>query len=65
VLSAAHARQVKRGVWVLNEKRLVRDAGLDRLAPVFAALGSTEQDLRRAISTVTAAVNEIRTEPIG
>lgn len=37
VLEEAHARLCARGAWVLNEKRMVRDAGLDAVQARFSA----------------------------
>lgn len=38
VLATAHARLAQRGEWVLNEKRLVTDAGLTGARPVLASV---------------------------
>jgi predicted nucleotidyltransferase len=57
VLCAAHARLAEQRAWVLNEKRLVERAGLDRAADVLAQPG----DLAAAVEVV-AEILEI--EPL-
>jgi hypothetical protein len=42
----------------LNEKQIVARAGLDRLIPRFARLGSTPQELRGAVEEVRAMLFE-------
>jgi hypothetical protein len=58
VVEAAHGRLAARGVWALNEKQIVARAGLDRLIPRFARLGSTPQELRGAVEEVRAMLFE-------
>jgi hypothetical protein len=62
VLQGAHARLAYRGVWALNEKRMVQWADLINLYGQFSNLGSSEADLNVAISDVRAAISEIETE---
>jgi exonuclease VII large subunit len=50
VLCGAHARLAARGEWALNEKRLVRRAGLEEAEPVLAAVG---HDPARAVQDVS------------
>jgi predicted nucleotidyltransferase len=59
VLQAAHARLAHRGVWALNEKRMIQWAELTHLYGVFEAIGSTTGDLEKAISAVEASYEEI------
>jgi hypothetical protein len=56
VVEAAHARLATRGIWALNEKRIVERAGLDGLAPRFARLGGTPAALRGAVQDLRAAL---------
>lgn len=62
VLQAAHARLAHRGVWALNEKRMIQWAELTHLYDVFKAIGSTTGDLEKAISAVAATCDEITRE---
>jgi hypothetical protein len=52
VLQGAHARLAHRGIWALNEKRMVRLASLTGLNVRFSKLGLSERDLNRAIDDV-------------
>jgi hypothetical protein len=52
VVEAAHGRLAARGVWALNEKRIVEHAGLDGITPRFARLGGTPSALHRAVRDV-------------
>lgn len=45
VVEEAHARLCARGQWVLNEKRMVRDAGLDAVQSHFAVAPSAGRDV--------------------
>jgi predicted nucleotidyltransferase len=56
VLEEAHARLAAAGRWVLNEKRMVSDAGLDRVRPVFACIGHTDAELAEAADVVRAVI---------
>jgi hypothetical protein len=56
VVEAAHARLAARGIWALNEKRIMERAGLDGLAPRFGRLGGTPAALREAVRDVRAAL---------
>jgi hypothetical protein len=62
VLQGAHARLAHRGVWALNEKRMVQWAELTDLFPRFAHLGSTTRDLRGAIAEVRRTISAIDAE---
>jgi predicted nucleotidyltransferase len=62
VLECAHARLAARGVWALNEKRMVEDAGLTDLYPTFAALGSSTGELETAIGSVERAFQKVADE---
>jgi len=62
VLQGAHARLAHRGVWALNEKRMVQWAELTDLYGLFSALGTSTEDLDLAIQEVRAALSEVRTE---
>jgi predicted nucleotidyltransferase len=62
VLQGAHARLAQRGIWALNEKRMVQWAGLTDLYGCFSALGSSTEELQRAIGEVGAALREIEDE---
>jgi hypothetical protein len=52
----AHARLCERGVWVLNEKRILRDAGLDGLQSLFAAGPSDSTTCAAWLDTVAVAL---------
>jgi hypothetical protein len=56
VVQEAHARVAARGEWTLNEKRLVRQAGLDHLAQRFGRLGVGAGELLAAVDELTAAL---------
>jgi hypothetical protein len=58
VLQVAHARLAERGEWALNEKRMVEQAGLERLAGLFG-------QLRPGASELTAAVEGLRSALLG
>ena len=62
IMQAAHARLAHRGVWALNEKRMVAWARLTGLSARFARLGARRDDLHAAIDDVGATVTEIRAE---
>jgi hypothetical protein len=61
-LQGAHARLAHRGIWALNEKRMVQWADLTSLYGRFSSLGSSEADLTLAIGNVRKAISEIETE---
>jgi hypothetical protein len=63
VIEAAHARLATRGVWALNEKRIVERAGLDGLAPRFARLGGTPAALREAVREIRTALGTAADPP--
>ena len=56
VLCAAHARMAGRCEWVLNEKRLVRSAGLGAVEPVLAAVGGSADELMASVGAVSEVV---------
>lgn len=62
VLQTAHARLAHRGVWALNEKRMIQWAELTGLYDVFGAIGTNDVELERAISAVAATCEEITKE---
>jgi hypothetical protein len=51
-LETAHARLAGAGHWALNEKRMVRQAGLDDLIPVLGAVGTTRAAMARSLERV-------------
>jgi len=55
-LSAAHGRLAARGEWALNEKRLLRRAGLDGLEPLIAAATAAEGDPAAAVASFADAL---------
>jgi hypothetical protein len=61
-MQTAHARLAARGIWALNEKRMLQWAGMQDLTPTFAALGSTPADLHRAVDAVSAVFAEVCAE---
>jgi hypothetical protein len=65
VLQGAHARLAHRGVWALNEKRMVQWANLTNLYSRFARLGSSAEVLRVVLRDVRASVAEIESEVMG
>jgi predicted nucleotidyltransferase len=62
VLQAAHARLAHRGIWALNEKRMVEWAGLSSLNARFGALGSSRGELDLALQEVESAVADVESE---
>jgi hypothetical protein len=62
VLQTAHARLAHRGVWALNEKRMIQWAELTGLYAVFGTIGTDEVELERAITAVAATCDEITKE---
>lgn len=62
LVQGAHARLAHRGVWALNEKRMIQSAELTHLYGRFSELGSGAQDLQRAIDDVTTALAQIEAE---
>jgi hypothetical protein len=57
VIEEAHARLSATGRWALNEKRMVSDAGLNRIRPVFAHLGGTSAELAEVSSLVRELIS--------
>ena len=62
VLQGSHARLAHRGIWALNEKRMVQWADLTNLYGRFSNLGSSRGSLHLAIQDVRASIGEIETE---
>lgn len=62
VLQGAHARLAHRGIWALNEKRMVQWADLTNLYGRFSSLGSSQADLDVAVQRVRASIDDIGTE---
>ncbi len=62
VLQGAHARLAHRGIWALNEKRMVQWADLANLFGRFSNLGSSTEQLTLAIGGVRASIAEIEGE---
>ena len=56
VVEAAHGRLAARGIWALNEKRIVARAGLDGLVARFGRLGHTPEELRAAAEEIRSAI---------
>ena len=61
-MQMAHARLAHRGVWALNEKRMLQWSDLSHLTPVFGALGTSAPSLLSALEAVRAALNEVEVE---
>jgi len=62
VLQCAHARLAHRGVWALNEKRMVQAADLTGLYQLFSSLGASARRLERAIEEVERTAHSIAEE---
>jgi predicted nucleotidyltransferase len=62
VLQVAHARLAYRGVWALNEKRMVQWADMGGLNDLFGGLGTTTEELERAIDAVIDVADEVAAE---
>jgi Nucleotidyltransferase domain len=56
VLCEAHARLAQRRQWVLNEKNLVRRAGLDDTHQLLATAGATRAALTQTVTAVSGAL---------
>ena len=65
VLQIAHARLAHRGIWALNEKRMVQWAELTGLNETFGSMGTTEDDLERAIAAVSGVLQTVCDEILG
>ncbi len=52
----AHAILAERGEWVLNEKRIVQDAGLRAIDEILAAPGADPQALALAVESAREAL---------
>lgn len=55
-LAAANGRLAARAEWVLNEKRLLRRAGLDGLEPLIAAATAADGDPAAAVAAFADAL---------
>lgn len=62
VLQCAHARLAHRGIWALNEKRMVQQAEVTHLFDLFAALGSTPAQLDAAVARIEELTRAIASE---
>ncbi len=62
-LSAAHARLAAVRTWALNEKGLVRRAGLEAAEPLLAAPGATPAELEATTAAVAAALGVAALSP--
>jgi predicted nucleotidyltransferase len=51
-MAIAHARFVERGMWALNEKRLVQRAELQRMDEIVANIGREPEELTQALERV-------------
>ena len=59
LVELAHARQCARGVWVLNDKGLLRAAGLEDLARAVTAAGpGDDEDFTAVAGRVTQALDD-------
>ena len=56
VLCAAHGRLAARREWVLNEKRIVRRAGLEAVEAAVASVGVTPDELGARVGGVAEAL---------
>ncbi len=56
VIEAAHSQLAARGIWALNEKRIVGLAGLAGTCHYFEQLGDSPEDLAQAVRMVRAAL---------
>ena len=56
IVCMAHARLAERREWVLNEKRLVRRAGLEDLQATLAGPGATPTELAASVAAVSTAL---------
>jgi len=63
VLEEAHARACERGLWVLNEKRLIDTAGLASVHTQFTQLPPDPAALARWVETVAHALGAAPDEP--
>jgi hypothetical protein len=63
VLEEAHARACERGLWVLNEKRLVDTAGLAPVHALFTHLPPDPAALARWVESVARALGASPEEP--
>lgn len=64
VLQGAHARLAHRGIWALNEKRMVQWADMTDLYGRFSNLGSSAAALNLAIQDVRVAIDAIEAEAV-
>jgi predicted nucleotidyltransferase len=62
VMQTAHALLAHRGVWALNEKRMVQWAGLEGLYRLFGRMGTSRRELEAAIAEVRAHVAAAESE---
>jgi hypothetical protein len=62
VMEEAHAIVCERGQWVLNEKRLIQSAGLDRVHALFAQVPLSSADLVTWVGLVAEQLGVPRDE---
>jgi predicted nucleotidyltransferase len=55
-IASAHARLAERGEWALNEKEIVRRAGLRDADSILTAVGSRGSDLSQSVSRMRTAL---------
>lgn len=56
VIEAAHNQLAASGIWALNEKRIVKLAGLAHLDRYFAQLGDSPEDLAQVVRMIRAGL---------
>lgn len=56
VIEASHGLLAARGIWALNEKRIVEQAGFTGLQGTFEHLGGTLDELQGSVRTIRAIV---------
>lgn len=62
VIQAAHAVLAHRGLWALNEKRMIQWAGFEGLYGLFGGLGTSCRELETAIAEVRELVAGVEAE---
>jgi hypothetical protein len=56
-LASAHAVLCEQAEWALNEKLLLRRAGVEHVKPILAAPGMTARDLGQAVIRLRVALS--------
>lgn len=62
VMAMAHARLAQQGIWVLNEKRLVRRAQLEQAEEILASIGKEPRELARAVERMLQLLGLARSQ---